>query len=164
MKVQKAIKDILQPLYALSFEVFVEAKKRFDSLGEGHPKEDVVGSSLADDVIQGLFRDWGEIISERSKKIGTRVVRDYSLSIALEAWIFCRKNIIQNKEQIQGVPIIWAPLDDFFKQFVDEVQLEVLTEMIDEGKESISSGSKALLELENSLKELHEEDDDTKIE
>jgi len=148
LKVQEAIKDILQPIYALSSEVFAEAKKRFDDYrtAQGVPANEALCSPVTDDIIKQLFADWEKEIVTRSRRIGSRAIRDYSLSIAVEAWIFCRRNIIKNRSQIQGVPIVWKAVDEFFQQFVDEAQMQALTEM-DKEDQRLEEADKKLEEI-----------------
>ncbi|RDE12144.1 MAG: hypothetical protein C4K49_10705 [Candidatus Thorarchaeota archaeon] len=146
LKVQEAIKDLLQPIYALSSEVFAEAKKRFDEyrVNEGIADGEVICSPVTEEIIMKLFDDWKQQIVIRSRKLGLKVIKKYSLSIAVEAWIFCRQNIIKNRSQIQGVPIVWKAIDEYFQQFVDEVQMQILAEMDKENQ--CFEDSKSVLE------------------
>jgi len=126
-KIELAARQILLGVYTLSTEVFVEAKKRVNaSVVPGSP---VV---VTDDVVKALFSDWQGILVSKSKSIGTKAISDYTLGVVLEAWLLCKTNIRSSSEMVRGVPIVWKPLDEFFRQFMTVSQSEVFDELVSE--------------------------------
>ena len=125
MKVRKAIDAIMPPIYKMSLDVFVEARQRFQAykVQNGIPEKDSIPQEVTDGIVQTLFMEKMEEIEKRSLEIGRRAVRDFNVGPALEAWIFSRKNIIKNKGMLQGVPIVWRGVDDYFKKFLTEEQM-----------------------------------------
>jgi len=126
-QIQRAIEDILNPLYQLSLSIFTESGKRLAEYRETHHVENTVDVpvDVVRNLVQLLFAERKEEIANRSVAIGSKVIRKYTLPVALEAWLFCRVSLVKNKGVVRGVPVIWRALDVFFQQFLADIEREV---------------------------------------
>jgi hypothetical protein len=132
--VRTGVEYILSALYKLSVKMFLETQRRFNEFKakEGLDKETLICPEESKRIVEEIFREKYHEIDGTSLDIGRKVVRDYGLSVALEAWIFSRRHILKNKGQLNGIPIVWRGTDEYFKRFLPPNQLEELTKMDEE--------------------------------
>jgi len=171
-RIQKAVKEIIPSLYKISSEVYVEARKRSEAyrIAQGMQKGEPICQAAADGIIKELFAEKDAWLFSSSKEIGSRTIRKYSLSCALEAWIFTRAHLMREHGVIQGVPIVWKALDLFFQQFLSADQMAALLEMDEEEKraaeikDAIKDGKEipapqAVLDFKSKIEKMHEGSD-----
>jgi hypothetical protein len=129
-KVQKAVEEILQPLYALSRSVLEEIHKALDDFKKTNniPPKDPVAVEVADKIVASVFQLRYGKINRTSFEIGRDVTRVFGLNIAIEAWIFARNHILKNGTQLQGVPIIWRGVEEYFEKFLPPGKLAKIAE------------------------------------
>lgn len=92
------------------------------------PPEDPLPMEVAGKIVSSVFQLRYGKIDRTSFDIGRSVVRVFGLNIAIEAWIFARNHILKNETRLQGVPMIWRGLEEYFSKFLPPGQLAKVAE------------------------------------
>jgi hypothetical protein len=141
---KKAIEYIINALFKVSVDILKKVNAQFQIYKkEKDIKEDAtLEENIARGIVDEVFRVEFEPLQTAGQGIGKKCVRDYGVYVSIGAWFFCKEYLVRNGSKLQNVPIVWEPLDEYFKKF-DKAQKEIQDAMKDHQSNLVPPGSTA---------------------